>query len=103
MPEAWQLLACVATGTAFVTWYAWLRMREAGEAWVSAWRYWQSRAAETRATYDWWRRVVFGFAVLTVVAATLAIVSYSNRSVAMPTAAGVAVEARSSPRRAAGV
>ena len=87
MTEAWQLTAAVAAGLAFVTWYAWIRMREAAEEWISAWHYWQSRKVETRATYDWWRRVVVALGVATAIAISITAYVYANRATVVPTTA----------------
>ena len=87
MPEVWELVATAAAGLAFATWYAWIRAREAADEWVSAWHYWHSREAETRATYDWWRRVVVSLSIATAVAIAIAAYIYANRATVVPTTA----------------
>jgi|GEM_PF-809769 hypothetical protein len=93
MPEAWQLMATVAAGFALSTWYAWIRTREASDAWISAWHYWPSRRDETRAAYDRWRWALAALVVATVIAAAGASLAYVGRSPAGPKAAAADVGA----------
>jgi hypothetical protein len=101
MPEAWQLAAIITAGFALATWYAWLRMRDAADAWISAWHYWQSRRSETRAIYDRWRRAVTVLTIATVIASLVAAWTYANRRTVSPTAEAVAVQARPEASRLA--
>lgn len=93
MPEAWQLMAVVAAGFAVATWYAWIRTRDASDAWISAWHYWPSRKDETRAVYDRWRRALATLVVATAIAAAGAMLAYAGRNPAGTTAAGIGVGA----------
>lgn len=94
MPEAWQLVAACAASLALATWYAWVRMCEAADTWVSAWRYWQSRKAETRAAYDWWRRTVAVLAAATALATVTTAFAYTYRASGATKAAAAAAETR---------
>jgi hypothetical protein len=93
MSEAWQFVAVFAVGLAFVTWYSWIRMREAADEWISAWHYWQSRKVETRAKYDWWRHLFVIFAIATAITCAIGAFAYAARAKVVPTAAATGVEA----------
>lgn len=79
MPEGWQILAAAAGAIAVAAWFAWVRMRDAADAWVSAWHYWPSRKAETRAAYDGWRRTVVVLALAATAVGAGAAMAYARR------------------------